>query len=513
MTGLMPPFSLRVLAALLTASLQSGWSQQEPAQPAHRVESAGLFKNGLTVIRMKASIPPSGPLTLDTIPEPVHGTFWIRSAKPVTARVLSSERPAPLGGISHGQLLSSLAGKQVTLTLGDDTLEGVLLGGGEGNLTFLRSKSGRVVAFEPRQVTRIECDALPELTVPRSVLSLEAEGGGEVAIEYLAHGLSWAPAYRIDLSDPAVLSILQQAVVRNELTDLSGTEVELISGFPSVRYANAISPLSPTTTWADFFSRLGSEGASIDGLLSQQVRLTENRLSMPVFGAPAGEAIEGVDLHYQSIGKTTLAKGENLAVTVAESTSPYERVVEWNIPDTRNRSGRPDRDPFAQGSAEGFDETPWDAIRFANPFPFPMTTAAAVLTSGGRFQGQQRSDWANPGQETSVRITKALSISVRHTEHEIPESRQELLLAGNDHYRTDVQGEITVQNFRGAPAVLLIKRRFSGELLEAEGDPARQLLEEGVFSINKRNELTWREELGAGEERTRKYRYQVLVDN
>jgi hypothetical protein len=39
------------------------------------------------------------------------------------------------------------------------------------------------------------------------------------------------------------------------------------------------------------------------------------------------------------------------------------------------------------------------------------------------------------------------------------------------------------------------------------------LLEAGVYSINKRNELSWRVELQPGEEKELEYRYEVLVDN
>ena len=59
----------------------------------------------------------------------------------------------------------------------------------------------------------------------------------------------------------------------------------------------------------------------------------------------------------------------------------------------------------------------------------------------------------------------------------------------------------------------MIRRRFSGDLLEADGDPETSLREEGVYSVNPRNELVWNLTLEPGKERTLKYHYEVLVQH
>lgn len=58
---------------------------------------------------------------------------------------------------------------------------------------------------------------------------------------------------------------------------------------------------------------------------------------------------------------------------------------------------------------------------------------------------------------------------------------------------------------------LLIRRRFSGDLLKADGEPKCVLLEDGVWSVNKRNELTWTVELQPGAETSLTYQYIVHV--
>jgi len=337
----------------------------------------------------------------------------------------------------------------------------------------------------------------------------------KVTIRYIANGLSWAPSYRVDISDPKTLLLEQHAVIRNELTDLDGAEVRLISGYPSVQYAHVRSPLSPRTNFATYFAELAGGGryeADIlsNSIVSQQAVSFNTRAAhgLALGATPAGE---GVDLHYQSIGKRTLADGDSLAVTVAKGKAEYERIVEWLVPDLRNAYGHID----ARG--ETTDDV-WDALRFKNPLAFPMTTGPATVTANGQFNGQRTSYWVNSGEETVLRVEKALSVRTRATENEQlakdgGNGRDFIYIGGRQYRRTTVEGELAVSNHRKETISLVIRRRFSGELVSADGDPKRQLREEGVYSVNKRQEMLWTLPLKGGEEKTLKYTYTVLVSH
>ena len=74
-----------------------------------------------------------------------------------------------------------------------------------------------------------------------------------------------------------------------------------------------------------------------------------------------------------------------------------------------------------------------------------------------------------------------------------------------------MKGELSVCNHRAESVTMVIRRRFSGELVEADAAPETIFREEGVYSINRRNELAWTITLKPGEERTLAYRYKVLV--
>jgi hypothetical protein len=287
--------------------------------------------------------------------------------------------------------------------------------------------------------------------------------------------------------------------------------------------------LSARTSLAEFFRSLEMSApryAAIGGQLggntvtmNQAIAYNPVGAAGPELGAvPAGE---GVDLHYQSIGKRTLTDGESLALKVADGKAAYQRIVEWLVQDTRDEYGSP------AGGRRGYrgeepttdDDVAWDALRFKNPLSFPMTTGPAMVVSGGRFNGQRTSYWTNAGEETVLRVEKALSVRTRAIEHEEPRKAdgsggRDVVYIGRRQYRnTTVTGDLTANNHRKEDITLLIRRRFSGELVSADGDPKTVLREEGVYSVNKRNELVWQFTLKPGEEKKLAYKYTVLVSD
>ena len=196
---------------------------------------------------------------------------------------------------------------------------------------------------------------------------------------------------------------------------------------------------------------------------------------------------------------------------MAKGKADYERIVEWLVPDNRNEFGQ-------HVSREDNDDSAWDALKFKNPLDFPMTTGPAMVTSGGEFNGQRTSYFVNAGEEMVLRVNKALSVRTRAIEHEsqakeVAVARDVIWIGGRQFRKSTVEGELSMSNHRKETVSLVLRRRFSGELVQAEGTPKASLREEGVYSVNKRNELLWAIPLKAGEERKIKYSYTVLIPN
>lgn len=152
------------------------------------------------------------------------------------------------------------------------------------------------------------------------------------------------------------------------------------------------------------------------------------------------------------------------------------------------------------GNSKSDEDLPWDALRFRNPLGFPMTTAPAMIVADGRFLGQQISPWVNAGEQTTLRVNKALSIRTVSSEHEVEGQRAGYEAYGKMYRKAKVQAEVLANNHRNERVTLVIRKRFSGELISAEGEPKTRLREEGAWSINPRNELIWTVDLAPGEE-------------
>ncbi len=555
----LPLASVRM--AVLTATVLS-LTAPAPAAPADtpatvetKIDSIGLFKNGLAVVRRSVTLAGAGVYEAGDVPDPVHGTFWIESDAPVEVLTTQREVVEPDDGQWEHDPQRTLAGKTVTLYLrqqgmAEITGRVVRFENPEGRREWSRSfeqpphwnpwwghastatstgqpapprylsldtASGRV-SVDTSMIAYLKIDN-PAMSKTRikPVLQFhvrQATGPVTVNIAYLTKGISWAPSYRLDIADPKNLALAQSAVIRNELEDFEDAEIRLISGFPSMEFSHVLSPMSPRTTWANFFSDLNrvigpSRGGG--GVMMQQVM--HNVATYPTAGGndPIIPASEGVDLHYHSIGRRSLREGDALMLTVAETRAAYERIIDWSIPDTRDEWGRPVEDYQRQQNPDRFENAAWDALRFDNPFEFPMTTAPATVTAGERYQGQRTTSWVNPGAEATVRITKALSVRTTAVEHEEEASREILSLGGRNFRSVPVKGELQICNHRKEPIQIVIRREFSGDLVEAEGAPETNLLERGVYSINRRQELVWTLDLGPGEDRTIVYRYRVLV--
>jgi hypothetical protein len=515
-----------ILAAL--AVTPQTYAQEAIAKS--KIISVGLFKNGLAVVKREVEMPKEGIYRLDASPEPVHGSFWIESNGKVEAAVKMRDVDGPLHAEGGMKLQNDLAGKKVTLTFRNDKL-GSVTGtfvklakperpegmtpverpGYSENFLILKTAKGRVY-INPGDVMMIQTDDPDEKIVHRKpvlVLTVEkAEKKPSVYVSYLTNGLAWAPSYRVDISDPKSLGIEMAAVIRNEMADLDGAEIKLISGFPSVEFANVTSPLSAHTTWTRFFQEIGLGDSSPHHALMNQ-RLAANianfnqdlRPRIDLGAIPAGE---GVDLHFESIGKRSLLRDEALSMSVGKAKADYERVVEWTV-GTSTVARR-----YA-GVAEKHKDEIWDVLLFKNPFQFPMTTAPALVVENGRFNGQRTSYWTNVGEEAALKVTKSLSVRAMSREQEDSKINERVVVDDKNYTKIYLKGELTMSNHRKQAIKMHVCHSIRGAIHEIDGTPKTITREESLEDVNRVHNVVWTVMLNPGEEKRLTYKNSVLV--
>lgn len=536
-----------VVVFLLVMPALNALGEEKPADS--RIASVAMFKNGLAVVKRTIDVPGPGTYLVNDVPRPIHGTFWIESDAEVEALFTHRAMPvAPKAG-EGVNLQEELAGSDVVIHFCDAGIPPVSgkvlrlepttgerfrdrtswqprnyrrnvpshLRPPQGALLILETEKGRVYV-DSSMIAYAQVQAAEDTIFERRPVVLLKIAGKKkpatIVMSYLANGMAWAPSYRVDISNPKKLTIELKAVIKNELEDIEDAEMYLISGFPSVQFAHVTSPVSLRTSWAVFLRQLNQRTSPGQGLAATQAQVVHSNIaamngSLDMSAIPKGE---GPDMHYESIGRRSLAAGESLSLKVASGDAPYDRLVEWIVPDARAADGRRVSGQERARAPEKYRDAAWDAVRFKNPLPFPMTTGASMVVGNGRFYGQRMSSWVNTGEEATVHITKALSIRTRSVEHEEPGTRETVHIGGYYYQKTVVKGELLLSNHRDETVKVLIRRRFSGELLEADGDHRCVLREEGAWSVNKRNELMWTLTLQPGDQKDLAYRYSVLVN-
>ena len=539
-------------AVLLLATILSVTGNEVVVQP--KIESVGVFKNGIAVVRASFNVPGPGSYRWDQVPQAIHATFSVDSEAVLTTRSTRRMLDVPADP-SSPEIQDALAGKNVVISLsGEHGQAPVSVSGRIWQVPTSPVKLGQ----SPQESTRSDfySGIVPRISQPsdflilesakgreyisrKSITSISAEGpflptsrqvekpvlvfevtsgSGKVTLSYLTRGITWLPAYHLDITNPYTLAIRQSTVLRNELTDLKDAAVELISGYPNIQFARVNSPLDPNLSLAAFFQQLGqSDGSSSHGTMSQMIMSNSisSNTTDPLPASPeAGPAASG-DIHYQAIGQRDLLRGDSLAFDIATANSGYTRIVEWQVPEFRDPSGKSKSSRPAHETPDPEDQ-PWDALRFTNPFGFPMTTAPATITEAGKFRGQSLSQWVNPGETTTLRITQALSLNATASETEVENTRDEpkpediATFYYSRYRRITIQGVLQIHNFRATTAAMLIRCKFSGKWLDADAKPSLRLLNQSS-GINPSSELTWTTDLQAGEKRVLNYRYQVWI--
>ena len=72
-------------------------------------------------------------------------------------------------------------------------------------------------------------------------------------------------------------------------------------------------------------------------------------------------------------------------------------------------------------------------------------------------------------------------------------------------------GVMTITNQRPQASKIIVRRALKGKVLVTDGDPKVLVLEEGLRAVNPSHEIAWTINLGVGESKTVRYRYQALI--
>lgn len=351
---------------------------------------------------------------------------------------------------------------------------------------------------------------------------------GPVRMRYLSEGITWSPFYRVDLHDDDKLTVYASATVLNTLEPFEDAEVEFISGFPNMVFASTVSAIAKGTTFRSFLNSLENAGSrsSRSGVMGQsgvmsQIVTSNSRPSDFDYVDAAGNqpslwSTTGMDdIQYYSAGKLSMGRDDVLQLPIASKTADFEYVTTWTAPLEPRYTYEGVR---ISSSARASDQetTPWNCIRFRNPFDFALTTAPYEIEHNGQVLGQSTGSWFGSGDLATVQITKSMSVSASIYQGESGNLDREItLMRYNEKYRyrkPDVTATITLTNRGPKPVKMLVDATYYGELVSAEGNPIRTPILSSVDSINPKNKLAWEVTVPAAGQIKLNYTYAIILE-
>jgi hypothetical protein len=486
-----------------------------------KIVTASLFKNGYAMVVRKLAVTGNTTTTAD-IPQAALGTFWITTTgdlKIVDLVATQEERKSTSSPGTYPEFLALNVGKEVSLTT-------VNLGEIKGKLlsvvgdTIMIERAGTVLMIGFGEVRMITVGKDGVTTTTRShmqrVLRFKTSGTGELVMYGLERGMTWSPAYAIDLLDDKKLSLTAKSTVINDLGELADVDLKFVTGFPNVPWATLAEPLLSGQSVDQFTGFLASVGIPAAGFGGGGRRDAMSQNMAP--GSPAadfgggfevnsGGGNQAEDLFFYKRDGITLKRGDRGFYILFQAKSDYEHLYTVDLTDSIQSNTR------YVGGQEGPSDV-WHSLKLKNNSGQPLTTAPVTVFKEGQILGQDTLMYTSAGAPLMVKMSKALDIRVEATEEEVKRERSALRTPNGVVYDlVTLKGTISMRSFKTTDVAMRIQKETTGEVVESTGTPAVVKLAKGLIEINPRSRLTWTPTLGAGKTMEVTFTYKVYVNS
>ena len=544
--------SVRVLLSigLLTLGAVPGVAAaQDPS--GFRVEKAALFKNGYGFVAGGiAAAPGSETVTLDSPPEAMLGTFWLGllpdGASVTGVWLEEAELSEPRPAMSFADMIAANPGRNVAITTVEGTSAGTLLPvepsplsagpaaaspetarvESQPDICLFKTADGiQAVRLSEIRALRFDGDAVTTASSMRKVKRLVCRldrptQGGALPVHFFQRGVSWLPAYEIVLLADKQARVRMRGSIINDALDLNDAQVSFIAGHPNLQFASIPEVTLTSTSMETFHQQLSDAFNPARFGVPAQSMLTQNTAawiasngSVPIDwqGGSSALPLDGAfneDLFYYTPVPVTLPKGGRGAWLIAENTCPYEHIYTWEVPET-TFTGQGQSMPAPGAPLES--EPVWHSIRLTNTGQQPWSTGTTFVLRDGQPLSQDTMNYTGPGQETRVRITKALGLSAQKEERETAREENARRRYSSMMDRITVQGDLRIRNTTDEPAPVEVRKQVRGTVQNTTPEATVTRRAEGVNGENPSYTIQWQFLLEPGQETQLTYTFQAYV--
>lgn len=512
------------------------------------ITGATIFRNGYGFVVTATWLDNSGTTYIRALPQAVEGTLWFTPGldakiKDVTVTMVEVESIVQNAETIPG-ILSLNIGKAVSVTVFDGTqqktkvMSGKILAVTPGQLLLQTSDEITAINFNGIQSLKgdygdFKTTAETKVSVP--VLKVESEPGtgGSLYTISLIDGISWLPAYNIELKDEGKLALTMKATILNSIGDFKNVDIGLMSGFPKIDGLNTRDP---------FTSGLQTVFAATKD--STRLAMVRGQLSFGRTGFGGGGGSRGGGDQFGDA--TTLTRGRGLVpdgiTQVAYDPSDNSFIVRGTdkaIVQLENKLRSIERENFFIYGVPHFDQKTGDRkymvidegeldyemshristtsstgdvnaqkyLVFDNGLDVPLTKASAMLTRGGELIGKTEVPYTYMGGEVEMNIGTAPYIQTESKTEVIRSNKGKLQLADKRIFdEIEKKDVLTVTNLGDRPAKTILSHRLKGEVFHTSSR-AIESKTTMTDAVNFDYLLEWEFELAPGETRTFEVEY------
>ncbi len=509
------------------------------------VKEITVFKDGHAFVlhEGKMATDAEGQVVLDFLPSPVMGTFWPYSADKnvkltsvvagqhkvliersamslrelieanIGAEVLVTELPVAGGQKEvYSATIVSLprqSGEELEATSPPGTGHKLPL---KSNLVLLKTNEGqKVVPIERIADVTFKSDHKGKIAneETRNLLKLHFDWAGkapakdiDVGMIYLQKGIRWIPSYRVSLDGKGNAAVKLEATLINEMVDLQDATCNLVVGVPTFDFKDTPDPIGlqqAVAQLSQYFRQDGSSAAGFSNAIMTQMKMDEKATALPA-GAPGGQpsprsmdlgpelagTAQAEDFFIFTVKHVTLRKGQRMVLPVVEFTLPYKDVYVLDIPITPPSDVFKTFDTNRQAEIARLLAAPKaeHRVRLTNKSDYPLTTAPVMILRGERVLAQGLMTYTSVGAQTDLGITTAVDINVKKVDKEVKRTPKAAYWEGYEFFRVDLQGKITLTNYRKDAVEVEIVRNVLGNVEEADHDGQAEMvnvLEDATF--------------------------------
>jgi hypothetical protein len=495
------------------------------------ITNVSMFKNGFAFITRQIEMK-GDEATIVEVPQASMGTLWFWAPDgevvSVTATDEVDSQEVELSDLD--QILKANIGKRVSISYINTANENREVSGkifSVGNDIVVINGTvltkGRIISVTGQGEELVWKQKMLS-TVTSKFYKINSKGVPKVVkMMSLERGMTWAPGYAIDITNPDNLTFASKATLLNDLIDFKGVNVRLVTGFPNLQFKDILDPFTakmPLNTWLAMLN-----GQPVDSLESSV--LTQNNAyafggrvqfstadAAPIsWSGPNSKDVLGEqisDLFFYDLPNFQMAKGARIYHSLSRFEADYKHVYTWQVEDALLAQQR--------ASEQGSNYSPakdvvWHTIKFNNKSGKPLTTAPATFFSKGELVGQTTLFYSPSGSECEVQINKALEIKTDSSEEEV--SRVRGAIKNSSSFPlwdlVTVKGTLEINNGRSEKITMQIDKAFSGEFISGTNTPNVVKNGRGLRQINPQSTATWKPSIEAGQKLRIEYSYKLYV--